>query len=112
MLGDGIRVGLYRMDSFQSVETFTTAISRGDISRNVVVATCPPIHVMLWPAKTIHCGGYLGPNGSSAFRVHMHAPLHREHTFTGSEQKTLQSLPRTVQQDRKHAAILKAPGRG
>ena len=94
MSGDGIRVAFYGMDPFGSRDTFAAAVSRGDISRKAVVATCPPKHVMLWPTKMIHCGGYLGPKGSSAFRLHMHAPLHMEHASTGFEKKTLRNLPR------------------
>ena len=96
MSGDGIRVGFYGNDPLGSVAEFQAAIDGGDISRDAVVATCPHRHVMLWPAKMIHCGGYLGPKGSSAFRLHMHAPLHIDHAFTGLEKKILRNLPRVA----------------
>ena len=94
MSGDGIRIGIYGDDPLDTTEKFDEAIKNNTIKREAVVVTCPPKHAILWPARTIHCGGYRGPKGSSAFRMHLHAPLFKDHKGCGFNQETLACLPR------------------
>ena len=94
MSGDGLRIGIYGDDPLGTTEMFDEAVENGTIKREAVVVTCPPKHAILWKARTIHVGGYRGPKGSSAFRMHLHAPLFEAHRGCGFNQETLGCLPR------------------